>query len=282
MDAPQPVTIATLYHLVPLAECAALQAPWKAHMVAHGVLGTLLVTPEGLNGTIAGAAAGVQAVLNHLKSHPQLAELTWKTSFAATNPFARAKVKLKREVIPLGHPVQPHMAGQYVKPEHWNALISQPDVFVVDTRNAYEIPLGQFVGAHNPHTRTFRDLPAWLNDNLPEDRTTPVAMYCTGGIRCEKSTAYVRALGYANVYHLQGGILQYLEDVPAHQSLWEGDCYVFDDRVAVNHQLQPAGTYSICTHCGGPVNAADWRRNSQAPCPHCRPTKGAAAPTASV
>jgi UPF0176 protein len=262
--------VATFYQLTPLTGCAVLQKAWKAEMLTHAVTGTILVTPEGINGTIAGPAAGVNHVLETLKSHPQLGTLSWKVSFAPTNPFARTKVKLKREVIPLGYPTQPAMAGQYVTPAQWNDLVANPNVIVVDTRNDYEVKIGQFKGAKNPTTRTFRDLPQWLEDNLPADKTTPIAMYCTGGIRCEKSTAYVRAQGYQNVYHLEGGILKYLAEIPASQSLWQGDCYVFDDRVAVDHRLQPATQYSVCPQCNSPVNAADWRRNDTTPCPQCR------------
>lgn len=262
-------TIATFYHLTPLDNLEGLQKQWKALMLAHDVTGTALVTPEGINGTIAGPDAGVMVVLQAFKAHPPLAPLTWKVSYAATNPFQRTKVKLKREVIPLGYPVKPEMAGTYVAAKDWNDLIAKPDVVLVDTRNDYEVKIGQFKGAHDPKTRTFRDLPAWLAEHLPEDRTAPIAMYCTGGIRCEKSTAYVREQGYTNVYHLEGGILKYLEEVPAAQSLWEGDCYVFDDRVAVNHDLAPATQYSICAQCNSPITAGDLRRHAEAPCRHC-------------
>lgn len=262
--------IATFYKLVPLPEFTTLRDPWKSLMLQQAVKGTVLLTPEGVNGTIAGPVAGVEVLLGAMKNHPSLSDLSWKTSFAPTNPFQRSKVKLKREVIPLGHPVQPDMAGTYVKPAQWNTLIENPDVIVVDTRNDYEVKIGQFSGAKNPATRTFRDLPAWLAKNLPADRQTPIAMYCTGGIRCEKSTAYLREQGYENVYHLEGGILKYLEEVPAEQSLWQGDCYVFDDRVAVDHHLQPAQQYSVCATCNNPVYAGDWRRDDTAPCEYCR------------
>lgn len=263
-------TVATFYQLVPLEGHVLLQKPWKETMLAHSVTGTILVTPEGINGTIAGPNEGVMLMLNTMKAHPQLGALTWKVSYSATNPFQRSKVKLKREVIPLGHPIKPEMAGTYVKPADWNALIARPDVITVDTRNDYEVQIGQFKGAANPATRTFKELPEWLGKTLPVDKKVPIAMYCTGGIRCEKSTAYLREQGYENVYHLEGGILKYLEEVPAAQSLWQGDCYVFDDRVAVNHDLAPATQYAICPSCNGAVNAADWRRNSETPCPKCR------------
>ncbi len=264
------VHVATFYKLVPLAELAGLQRACKAAMVTHGVTGTILVTPEGINGTVAGPQAGLEAVLATLRSHPALHDLTWKLSIAPTTPFQRAKVKVKREVIPLGHPTTPDLAGAYVAPADWNALIANPRTITIDTRNDYEVKIGRFDHALNPQTRTFKELPGWLAENLPADRSTPIAMYCTGGIRCEKSTAYLRAQGYTDVYHLEGGILKYLEAVPASQSLWRGDCYVFDDRVAVDHQLQPATQYAICPQCNSAVNAADWRRNDITPCPQCR------------
>jgi UPF0176 protein len=263
------ITIATFYHFAPVPDAAALQPLWKAFLVANNVTGTLLVAPEGINATIAGPAQGVEAVLAMLKQDLRFQTLTHKTSYAETNPFPRTKVRLKKETIPLGVTVDPTNPGQYVKPQDWNALISQPGVITVDTRNDYEVAIGQFQGAQNPNTRTFKELPAWLEENLPA-KTTPIAMYCTGGIRCEKSTAYLKAQGYTNVYHLEGGILKYLEDVPEQQSLWQGACYVFDDRVAVTHSLAPASQYQVCRHCNMPVNAADVRRMfSTSACPHC-------------
>lgn len=264
------VSISTFYKLVALAKPVAFQKPWKAVMEQNGVTGTILVTPEGVNGTIAGPEAGVEAVFASMKQLPELADLTWKTSFAAASPFPKAKVKLKKEVIPLGHPTKAELSGTYVKPADWNSLIADPNVILVDTRNDYEVKIGQFEGAKNPATRTFRDLPKWLEDNLPTDKQTPIAMYCTGGIRCEKSTAYLREQGYEKVFHLEGGILKYLEDVPATQTKWQGDCYVFDDRVAVTHALEPAGGYTICPICNTPIIAADFRRGGDSPCPTCR------------
>jgi UPF0176 protein len=258
--------VATLYHLVPLPAPAAMQAPWKAELLKHAVTGTILLTPEGINGTIAGPEAGVRAALKFMLGHAEFAKLAWKESWSPQNPFPRTKVKLKRETIPLGHPVNPQHAGAYLKPADWNAFISQPNVITIDTRNDYEVQLGQFVGAQNPATRTFKELPAWLEKTLPTDKNVPIAMYCTGGIRCEKSTAYLKERGFENVYHLEGGILKYLEDVPAEQSLWQGACYVFDDRVAVDHSLAPVADLQICKHCNAPVNAADVRRGGCARC----------------
>lgn len=262
-----PVLIATFYHLTPLPDHAAWQAPWKAALLRNQVTGTVLLTPEGINGTLAGPKAGLLTALNFIRSHPELAGLSWQTSMAERNPFPRCKVKLKKETIPLGHPVLADQAGEYVKAEDWNALLAQPNVVTIDTRNDYEVRLGQFAGALNPATRTFKELPDWLDKTLPDDRDTPIAMYCTGGIRCEKSTAYLKQRGYRKVYHLQGGILQYMAKVPAQQSQWQGACYVFDDRVAVNHSLEPVANLQICPQCNQAVIAADLRRGG---CPRCR------------
>lgn len=251
--------VATFYHFAALPDAAKLQPVWKAFLLEHDVRGTILVTPEGVNATIAGPRAGVDAVMAMLRSDARLATMPHKESYADTNPFQRTKVRLKRETIPLGVQVDPTNPGTYVKPADWNALISRPDVVVVDTRNAYEVQLGKFKNAEDPQTRTFRELPAWVDKNLPS-KQTPVAMYCTGGIRCEKSTAFMKSLGFENVYHLEGGILKYLEDVPPEQSLWEGACFVFDDRVAVHHDLSPATELQTCKECGQPVGASDIRR----------------------
>lgn len=254
------IVVATFYHFAEMPDCAALQPVYKAEMLKHGVNGTILVTPEGVNSTIAGPRAGIDAFLAFLRSDARLATMTHKESFTESTPFNRVKVKLKKETIPLGVAVNPTRPGTYVKPREWNALISQPGTITIDTRNGYEVEIGQFKGAHNPDTRTFKELPQWLADNLPDDKATRIAMYCTGGIRCEKSTAYLKQQGYENVYHLEGGILKYLEDVPAEESLWDGACYVFDDRVAVNHDLSPATEFQNCPCCNKPVIAADLRR----------------------
>lgn len=234
------VTVATFYHFAAVPDAPALQAAYKAKMQHHGVYGTILVTPEGINSTVAGPDVGVNALLEFIRSDARFTAMTHKTSYAEANPFQRTKVKLKRETIPLGKTVDPTKPGTYVKPEHWNALIADPRTVTIDTRNDYEVELGQFKEAANPATRVFSELPQWLEENLPADKTTPVAMYCTGGIRCEKSTAYLKQQGYQNVYHLEGGILKYLEEIPAEQSLWQGSCFVFDERVAVGHGLVPA------------------------------------------
>nr|WP_315226431.1 rhodanese-related sulfurtransferase [uncultured Albidiferax sp.] len=256
---------AAFYQFVALPDHKDLQAPLQACCEAHGVKGMVLLATEGINGTIAGPPAGVRAVLAWLRSDPRLAALQHKEATASRDPFYRMKVRLKREIVTLGVPgVDPtQLAGQYVKPADWNALISDPDVVVVDTRNDYEVAIGSFEGALNPHTRSFAELPEWVDQARAEGqpladtpRKPKVAMFCTGGIRCEKSTAYLRAQGFDEVYHLEGGILKYLETVPEADSLWRGQCFVFDERVSVGHGLVPGGL-ELCRSCRHPLTKAD-------------------------
>jgi len=270
---PAPVVVCALYHFVTLDNHVALQAPLLALMQAQGVKGTLLLAQEGINGTIAGSRAGIDAVLAWLRSDPRLAGLDTKESCDNSVPFYRSKVKLKKEIVTMGvDGIDPlRKAGTHVEPKDWNALISDPDVLLVDTRNDYEVAIGTFKGALNPHTESFRDFPAYVKQHLDPARHRKIAMFCTGGIRCEKSTAYLKEQGFEEVYHLKGGILKYLEDVPREQSLWEGECFVFDNRVAVNHALAK-GAYDQCHACRLPITAAD----KQSPhyekgvsCPHC-------------
>jgi UPF0176 protein len=218
------------------------------------VKGTLLLAAEGVNGTIAGPHAGVAAVLAHLRGWPGFGGLEWKEAAAEAMPFGRLKVKLKREIVTLGvEGVDPRAAvGRYVAPRDWNALISAPDVAVIDTRNGYEVALGTFQGAVDPGTRAFRDFPAWWQANRAQFAGKRIAMFCTGGIRCEKSTNWLISQGVSEVYHLKGGILKYLEEVPQAQSMWQGECYVFDGRVSVGHGLRPGETTS-CGACRRPV-----------------------------
>ncbi|MEO0853354.1 MAG: rhodanese-related sulfurtransferase, partial [Cyanobacteria bacterium J06648_11] len=237
------------------------------------VKGTLLLAPEGINGTIAGERDRVRSVVDFLRRDPRLADLTHRESPAARSPFQRMKVRLKREIVTMGQPeVNPaRMAGTYVPPEQWNALVDDPSVVAIDVRNEYEIAIGTFEGAINPHMRSFGELPAWVRQASALKNKPKVAMFCTGGIRCEKSTALLRAEGFTEVFHLQGGILNYLATVPASESRWRGECFVFDERVAVGHGLAP-GHYEMCLACGYPVNASD--RASDAfedgvSCPHC-------------
>jgi UPF0176 protein len=213
-----------------------------------------LLALEGVNGTIAGPKEGLEAVLRHLTSDERLNKLSYKISYNEENPFQRTKVKLKKEIVTMGvEGIDPnHVVGTYVKPQDWNALISDPDVTVVDTRNDYEVEIGTFKDALNPDTETFREFPQYVKDNLDKTKHKKVAMYCTGGIRCEKSTAYLKEQGFEEVYHLEGGILKYLEEVPKDNTLWEGECFVFDGRVAVNHDLEQ-GQYDQCFACRFPL-----------------------------
>ncbi len=251
---------AALYQFVDLPDFVERQAPLQACCDRHGVKGTLLLAREGINGTIAGPESGVRAVLDFLRSDPKLARLPHKESWSDKPPFNRMKVKLKKEIVTLRVPeLDPNKTvGEYVKPADWNALLADPDVVVIDTRNEYEVAIGTFKGAVNPHIKNFVQLPGWLDryDKLQgaEGKKTKVAMFCTGGIRCEKSTALLKMRGFDQVYHLEGGILKYLEEVPAEQSLWEGECFVFDERVSVVHGLQvgqsPHYVRGVsCAHC---------------------------------
>jgi len=257
---------AALYKFVELPDFAEIQAPLLACCEAHGVKGTLLLASEGINGTIAGLPDGVHAVLAFLRRDPRLAALEHKEAWAAQLPFYRMKVRLKREIVTLGIPdVHPAlMAGQYVKPANWNQLLDDPDVVLIDTRNDYEVAIGTFKGAINPATRSFSELPGWVEQEMADGgklaaasgKKPKVAMFCTGGIRCEKSTALLRARGFDEVYHLEGGILKYLETVPEAQSRWQGECFVFDERVSVGHGLN-AGQYSLCRACRYPLSEQD-------------------------
>jgi UPF0176 protein len=252
------IVVCALYHFVTLDGHAALQAPLLKQMQAHGVKGTLLLAREGINGTIAGSRAGIDAVLAWLRTDPRLAQLDSKESFDTTIPFYRSKVKLKQEIVTMGvEGIDPRRkVGTHVEPKDWNALISEPDVLLIDTRNEYEVEIGTFKGALNPHTETFREFPAYVKQHLDPVRHRRIAMFCTGGIRCEKSTAYLKEQGFDEVYHLKGGILKYLEEVPQPESLWQGECFVFDNRVAVNHALEK-GLYDQCHACRVPITEAD-------------------------
>ena len=246
--------VAALYHFTRFPDPVALQGPLAKTACSNGVRGTLLLAPEGINGTIAGTRAGIDAVLAHLRALPGCVGLEWKESHARTMPFGRMKVKLKREIVTMGVPgVDPRASvGHYIRPQDWNAVISAPDVAVIDTRNDYEVSLGTFRGAVDPGTTSFRDFPAWWQANKDRFHNKRIAMFCTGGIRCEKSTNYLLSQGVEEVFHLKGGILQYLEDVPAEDSLWDGECYVFDGRVSVGHGLVP-GQNTSCGACRRPV-----------------------------
>ena len=250
--------IAALYHFTRFDDPAALRGPLLALMQAKGVTGTLLLAREGINGTIAGDRAGIDAVLAHVRALPGCSDLEWKESTASEQPFARTKVKLKREIVTMGQPdVDPRASvGHYVDPKDWNDLIRSDDVVVIDTRNDYEVAIGTFEGAVDPQTDSFRDFPAWWEENKDRFHNKRIAMFCTGGIRCEKSTNYLLGQGVPEVYHLKGGILKYLEEVPEQESTWEGDCFVFDNRVSVGHGLRE-GPHMLCHGCRRPILPED-------------------------
>jgi UPF0176 protein len=227
-------------------------------MLENHIKGTLLLAAEGINGTISGPREGIDNLLAYLNADVRINPVSSKESLHDDAPFYRTKVKLKKEIVTLGvEGIDPlKTVGTYVKPQDWNALISDPDVTVIDTRNDYEIEIGSFKHAIDPKTQTFREFPEYVKEHLDPSKNKKVAMFCTGGIRCEKSTAYLKEQGFDEVYHLEGGILQYLEDVPKEESLWEGDCFVFDNRVAVNHDLEKS-IYDQCYACRLPITADD-------------------------
>jgi UPF0176 protein len=255
---PTPSIAAAFYKFVALPDFADLQPRLLACCERHSIRGTVLLAAEGINGTIAGAPDDIRAVLAWLRQDERLADLEHKESPAATQPFRRLKVRLKREIVTLGVPGvdAAKMAGTYVRPEDWNALVDDPDVVMVDVRNDYEVAIGSFEGAVNPRTHRFGELPAWIERDGHLRSKPKVAMFCTGGIRCEKSTAYLRSLGFDEVFHLQGGILKYLETVPESESRWRGECFVFDERVAVGHGLAP-GHHTLCRACRRPLAQSD-------------------------
>ena len=268
------------YKFVDLPDFAELRAPLLACCEANQVKGIILLASEGINSTIAGPAAGVQAVLAFLRGDPRIADLQHKEAWSSKAPFYRMKVRLKREIVTLGVPgISPTlMAGDYVKPEDWNALISDPEVVLIDTRNDYEVGIGTFAGAINPDIQSFSMLPDWVQQapalQATAGKKPKVAMFCTGGIRCEKSTALLKAQGYDEVYHLEGGILKYLETVPEAQSLWQGQCFVFDERVSVGHGLVP-GHHGLCRACRQPLDGDDLASvlfEAGVSCPNCHAT----------
>lgn len=252
------VVVAALYKFVTLDDFHELREPLLQCCSQAGARGTLLLAREGINGTIAGSREGIDAVLAFLRRDPRLADIEHKESFDDHIPFYRMKVKLKNEIVTLGVPgVSPNeRVGQYVDPADWNQLIDDPEVLLIDTRNDYEVGIGTFRGAVDPATASFRDFPQYVSENLEPARHRKVAMFCTGGIRCEKASAYMLEAGFEEVYHLRGGILKYLEEVPVEHSAWEGECFVFDNRVSVDHDLEK-GSYDQCHGCRRPITEAD-------------------------
>jgi len=252
------IVVSALYKFVTLAHFETLQDPLLQFMKKQGIRGTLLLAEEGINGTVAGSASAIEALYAWLNQQPGLDNISHKESYHKTIPFNRTKVKLKKEIVTLGvDGVDPQkIVGTYVKPKDWNRLISAEDVTVIDTRNDYEVEIGTFKQAINPKTTTFREFPQFVAKHMDPLKHKKIAMFCTGGIRCEKSTAYLKGLGFDEVYHLEGGILKYLEDVPASESLWEGECFVFDERVTVNHALEK-GKYLQCHACRFPILEKD-------------------------
>jgi UPF0176 protein len=267
------VVVCALYKFVTLPAYRQLRQPLLNLMNNHQVRGTLLLAKEGINGTVAGSRASIDSLLAWLKSNPCFADLDYKESFTDFPPFNRSKVKLKKEIVTMGvEEVDPkRVVGTYVNPKDWNKLITDPEVLLIDTRNDYEYQVGTFKNAINPKTASFREFPEYVKDNLNPAKHKKVAMFCTGGIRCEKSTAYLKEQGFEEVYHLKGGILKYLEQVPEQETLWQGECFVFDERVTVKHNLVKGG-YDQCHACRMPITEADKAgRHYQkgVSCPHC-------------
>ena len=276
-----PIRIAALYQFARFDDPKTLRAPLLALCEANGVRGTLLLAREGINGTIAGSDSGVEAVLDHIRTLPGCNAIEVKESRAEGLPFHRTKVRLKKEIVTMGQPDLDPLAGvgTYVAPEDWNALISDPDTIVIDTRNDYEVQIGSFEGAIDPQTTSFREFPEWFRAKRAEleaeGRSPKIAMFCTGGIRCEKSTAFARAEGVEDVFHLKGGILNYLEHVPEDESLWRGECFVFDERVSVGHGLAP-GDHGLCRACRRPLDRDDMAHDHYVEgvsCPRCYPER---------
>ena len=271
-----PIRVAALYRFARFPDPEAIRPPLEAICRTNGVKGTLLLATEGINGTIAGGPDAVAAVLAHVHTLPGCATLDAKYADARTMPFHRLKVRVKAEIVTMGQPVDPLTdAGTYVAAADWNALIDDPDTVVIDTRNAYEVKIGSFARAIDPGTDSFRDFPAWVDAHRDDLAGKRVAMFCTGGIRCEKATAYLKRTGLSDVFHLEGGILRYLEDVPAAESRWQGECFVFDERVAVGHG-PASGTHGLCRGCRMPVSPEDRASplyEEGVACPACHGTR---------
>lgn len=268
-----PFIVAALYKFAPLSDLPGMQQEILRACTENNICGTLLLAAEGINGTIAGSRQGIDAVLSMLRACPPLRDLEYKESFAEAAPFYRMKVRIKQEIVTLGVPeVDPNeTVGTYLDPEEWNELIADPDTLVIDTRNDYEVGIGTFKGAINPKTKTFREFPHYVHKHFDNQKHRKVAMFCTGGIRCEKASSYMKMQGFEEVYHLKGGILKYLETIPQEKSLWEGECFVFDQRVTVRHGLQ-LGAFELCPACRHPLGPEDKQHPKYAEgvcCSHC-------------
>jgi UPF0176 protein len=267
-----PIVIAALYRFVRVDNFESLRKPLLRFMLDNGVRGTLLLAAEGINGTVAGSEASIIGLLDYLREDERFSDIDYKLSYDDEMPFYRSRVKLKREIVTMGvEDIDPARGGTYVDPGDWNALISDPEVTLIDTRNDYESAIGSFDGAIQPETTSFREFPAFVDRHLDSNRHRKIAMFCTGGIRCEKSTAYLRQRGFDEVYHLRGGILKYLEEIPEAESMWHGECFVFDNRVSVNHALEK-GSYDQCHACRRPITGQDKLSEKYMPgisCPVC-------------
>ncbi len=269
-----PYDVAAFYHFGALPDYVSLQAPLTAFCESRGVMGICLLATEGINGTLAGLPQDMQAVLAEIRALTGFAGLEHKLSHAETMPFLRLKVRLKKEIVTLGVPtVDPTaLVGTYVEPEDWNALIADPDIVLIDTRNADEVRIGTFEGAIDPQTKSFSQFPDYVKTRLDPQKQPKIAMFCTGGIRCEKASNYMLQQGFAEVYHLKGGILKYLEVIPEDQSKWHGDCFVFDRRVAVGHGLKVASHLHLCAGCRAPLSLEERQSNAYEEgvcCPYC-------------
>ena len=269
----QTTAVAALYRFVRLDDYESMREPLLNFCTERGVKGTLLLAHEGVNGTISGSETAIADVLSYLRSDDRLSDLDCKFSYHEERPFLRMKVKLKREIVTMGlEDIDPNQSvGRYASPVEWNELIDDPECLVIDTRNDYEVEIGSFRGAINPGTKSFRDFPAWVDENLDPQKHKKVAMFCTGGIRCEKSTSLLVSKGFDDVWHLKGGILNYLEETLESSTRWEGECFVFDNRVAVNHQLEK-GQYDQCFACRFPLDDAQKQSPLYVPgvsCPRC-------------
>jgi len=267
------VVITALYKFVALEDYRSLKNALDELCERHGLKGTLLLAHEGINGTVAGSVQATQALLDFFKNDARLADIAWKQSYADKVPFFRMKVRLKKEIVTIGlTEVDPRQrVGEYVKPKDWNSLISDPEVLLIDTRNDYEYEVGTFDGAINPNTNNFREFPKYIHTNFDPDKHKKIAMFCTGGIRCEKASSYLLDQGFKEVYHLEGGILKYLEDVDRQDSLWQGECFVFDQRVTVDHDLKPGG-FDQCHGCRRPISEKDKQSDKYlqgVSCPKC-------------